>query len=84
MATPWTSEEERNEYFEKLKLEDSVETSLLKLAVKEFDNMIFEDIVAVLKKYFPNSTLDEQKVLKFAKALIAEEKTERKNNDNKK
>lgn len=75
MATPWTSEEERNEYFDKLKLEDSVETSLLKLAAKVYDNMICEEIVAVFKKYFPNSTLDEQKVLNFAKALIAEEKT---------
>lgn len=74
MATPWRSEEERNEYFEKLKLEDSVETSLLKLAEKEFDNMICKDIIAVLKKYFPNSTLDEQKVPKLAKMLIAEEK----------
>ena len=74
MATPWTSEQERNEYFEKLKLEDSVETSLLKLAVKEFDNMICEDIVAVFKKYFPNTKVDKQKVLKLARMLIEEEK----------
>ena len=77
MATPWRSEEERNEYFEKLKLEDSVKTSLLKLAVKEFDNMICEDIVAVLKKYFPNSAIDERKVLKLARMLIDEERREK-------
>lgn len=79
MATPWTSEEERKEFFEKLELKDAVEPSVLmleKLAVEELDNMICEDIVAVFKKYFPNTKVDKQKVLKLARMLIAEEKTE--------
>ena len=78
MATPWTSEEERNEFFEKLELKDVVEPSVLmleKLAVEELDNMICEDIVAVLKKYFPNTKVDKQKVLKLTKTLIAKENT---------
>lgn len=85
MATPWRSEEERSEYLGKVKLEDVIcpEKSMAKIAAEEFDNMICEDIVAVLKKYFPNSTLDEQKVLNFAKALIAEEKTLRNTEESK-
>ena len=83
MATPWRSEEEREEYLGKVKLEDVICTgkSMAKIAAEEFDNMICEDIIAVFKKYFPTSMVDKHKVLKLARMLIAEEKTERKNNE---
>ena len=42
--------------------------------VEEYDRLICKDIVAVVNKYFPNATIDEKKVMKLAKMLIAEEK----------
>lgn len=67
MATPWKSEEERNEYFEKLKLEDSVKTSLLKLAVKEFDNMICERHRCGFKKIFSELNIRRTESAEFCK-----------------
>lgn len=40
----------------------------------QYDKLIARDIAAVFKKYFPYSTLDEEKVLKLARMIIAEEK----------
>jgi hypothetical protein len=40
----------------------------------QYDKLIARDIAAVFKKYFPYSTLDEEKVLKLARMLIANEK----------
>ena len=39
----------------------------------QYDKLIARDIAAVFKKYYPYSTLDEEKVLKLARMLIAEE-----------
>lgn len=47
--------------------------ALEKIFVEEFDKMIAKDIVAVLNKYFPSATVDEKKVIKLARMLIAEE-----------
>jgi hypothetical protein len=40
----------------------------------QYDKLIARDIAAVFKKYFPYSTLDEEKVLRLARMLIANEK----------
>jgi hypothetical protein len=40
----------------------------------QYDKLIASDIVAVFKKYFPYSTVDEEKVLKLARMLVADEK----------
>jgi hypothetical protein len=49
--------------------EDLVDTLLA-----EYDKLIATDIAAVLKKYYPYSTVDEEKVLKLARMLMADEK----------
>ena len=40
----------------------------------QYDKLIAREIAAVFKKYYPYSTLDEEKVLKLARMLIADEK----------
>jgi hypothetical protein len=40
----------------------------------QYDKLISRDIAAVFKKYFPYSTIDEEKVLKLSRMLIADEK----------
>lgn len=49
--------------------EDLVDTLLTRC-----DKLIARDIAVVFKKYYPYSTLDEEKVLKLARMLIANEK----------
>ena len=49
--------------------EDLVDTLLA-----QYDKLIARDIATVFKKYYPYSTLDEEKVLKLARMLIANEK----------
>lgn len=44
-----------------------------KMVADELDKRISEDIIAVFKKYFPNSTIDEKRVLKLARLLICDE-----------
>lgn len=44
-----------------------------KILADELDKRISEDIVAVFKKYFPNTTIDEKRVLKLARLLICDE-----------
>ena len=39
----------------------------------QYDKLIARDIATVFKKYFPYSTVDEEKVLKLARTLIAKE-----------
>jgi hypothetical protein len=47
--------------------------SIEKITAEEFDKMVSKDIVAVFKKHFPNSMIDEKRVMKLARMLIAEE-----------
>jgi hypothetical protein len=47
--------------------------SIGKIYAEEIDKLIAKDIAAVFKKYFPYAKIDEKKVLKLAKMLIAEE-----------
>ena len=39
----------------------------------QYDKLIARDIAAVFKKYYPYSTVDEEKVLKLSRMLIAQE-----------
>jgi hypothetical protein len=39
----------------------------------EYDKLIAREISEVFKKYFPFSTINEEKVLKLARMLISEE-----------
>jgi hypothetical protein len=46
---------------------------IAEILAEEYDRMIAKDIVEVIKKYFPQSTLDEKKVTRLARMLLAEE-----------
>lgn len=46
---------------------------IAQILAEEYDRMIAKDIVEVIKKYFPQSTLDEKKVMRLARMLLAEE-----------
>lgn len=46
---------------------------LLDTLLAQYDKLIARDIAAVFKKYYPFSTLDEEKVMKLSRMLIAEE-----------
>ena len=48
--------------------------SIGKILAEEYDKAIAEDIVKVIKKYFPNTTLNEKKVIMFVKMLMDNEK----------
>ena len=41
--------------------------------VAQYDKLIARDIATVFKKYFPYSTVDEEKVLKLSRMLLSEE-----------
>ena len=43
------------------------------IIAEELDQAIAKDIVEVMKKYFPDTQLDEKKVLHLAKMLIESE-----------
>lgn len=47
--------------------------SIGKIIAEELDKMVAKDIVAVFKKHFPHSTIDEKRVMKLTRMLIAEE-----------
>lgn len=51
--------------------EDLVDT-----LIEQYDKLIARDIATVFKKYFPYSTVDEEKVLKLARMLIEEANNE--------
>lgn len=44
-----------------------------KILAEEYDKLIARDIIEVFKKYFPLSTINEEKVLKLSRMLISEE-----------
>lgn len=48
--------------------------SIAEILVEEYDRMIAKDIAEVVKKYFPNTKIDEEKVLKMARMIAYEEK----------
>ncbi len=44
------------------------------ILAEEYDRMIANDIIGVLKKYFPNTKIDEKRVIRLARMIVAEEK----------
>ena len=48
--------------------------SIAEILVEEYDRMIAKDIAEVVKKYFPNTKIDEEKVLEMARMIAYEEK----------
>ena len=76
MATPWKSEEARNEYYDKLKVEDLIspsEKSIGRMISENPDKTIAKEITEAVNRHFLLYKVDEQKVLKFARMLIYEE-----------
>lgn len=47
--------------------------SIGEIIAEELDQMIANDIVKVYKKYFPNTKVDEKRVLHLARLMIATE-----------
>ena len=47
--------------------------SMAQILAEEYDRMISNDIIEVIKKYFPQSTIDEKKVMRLARMILAEE-----------
>ena len=47
--------------------------SIGEIFAEELDQMIADDIADVFKKYFPHMEIDYKKVLRLARAVIAEE-----------
>ena len=43
------------------------------ILAEEYDRMIAKDIVEVIKKYFPKTELNAERVTKLAKMIVAEE-----------
>lgn len=44
------------------------------ILAEEYDQMIANDIIGVIKKYFPNTKIDEKRVIRLARMIVAEEK----------
>lgn len=47
--------------------------SMAQIIAEEYDRMLSKDIVEVIKKYFPHTTIDEKRVLELARMIITEE-----------
>jgi hypothetical protein len=71
------SKDKVEKHFEYVKIEDIVGLdegkSIGEIFAEELDKMIANDIADVFKKYFPHIEIDYKKVLRLARAVIAEE-----------
>lgn len=45
-----------------------------KIIAEELDKMIAKDIIEVIKKYFPKSTINEQRIVELARMIVKNEK----------